>query len=346
MALEALAQQHLANIQHQGVQWFTDSQVAVALLKGLKGAGESLQEVKAIYSILMAHDMEMDWQWLPRTDQIMELADAFSKETDAGDIILSPSTVKYICAHPLTGGGGRKWGEPSLDVFGGTAPDAYQADIFYTKYACPGTSGINAFGRPWNVPNSKGWQLAWGFPPPSALVAQAIAYLRDRPCHAILISPAVVRPWSALLQELRILDTLPSPFRDNLFRVGSRAPVDWLRSKPQWWLRAYRIGPPATSKIKEYANLQPGLRILDLCGGVGTALLAALQAGLQIQRYCLVEISATARSMALHMRKQLLQQYPGQLSQEALTLALAGKVMIPLARGSAPGGSEGAVKFC
>ena len=47
-------------------------ETAVALLRGLKGSGECLQEVRAIYSMLMAHDLEVDWQWLRRSHQIPE----------------------------------------------------------------------------------------------------------------------------------------------------------------------------------------------------------------------------------------------------------------------------------
>lgn len=57
--------------------------------------------------------------------------------------------------------------------------------------------------------------------------------------------------------ELPLVDTLP--FRDNMFRVGSRALVDWLASKPQWWLQAYRISPSTTVTISESATQQPGL---------------------------------------------------------------------------------------
>ncbi|KAK9818641.1 hypothetical protein WJX74_007278 [Apatococcus lobatus] len=119
-----------------------------------------------------------------------------------------------------------------------------------------------------------------------------------------------------LLRELPIVDSFPLPFKDSLFHVGSRAPAEWHASKPKWWLYAYRISP--TRAGQGIARAQPGLRIPDLCGGVGTALVAAVQAGKRVDQYCLVEISPVARSMAQHIREQLRQQYPLQLSPAAI----------------------------
>lgn len=49
LALSALAEQHPHLLRQAMVQWFSDSQAGVALLKGMKGDGQLLEEVRQVY---------------------------------------------------------------------------------------------------------------------------------------------------------------------------------------------------------------------------------------------------------------------------------------------------------
>ena len=61
-----------------------------------------------------------------------------------------------------------------------------------------------------------------------------------------------------------------------------------------------------------------GWRVLDLCGGLSTVLLALIQSGRRVSRYTLVEIDHEARWMGDNIIRRLLRSFRGLVSQEAV----------------------------
>ena len=78
-----------------------------------------------------------------------------------------------------------------------------------------------------------------------------------------------------------------------------------------------RAEPCSSLSVASDVHIHIGRR---LYGGIGTALLAALQSGMQVARPCLVEVSPMAGNMAHHMREQVKQRFPAQLASAALSM--------------------------
>ncbi|KAK9819353.1 hypothetical protein WJX74_009588 [Apatococcus lobatus] len=270
IALEALIQQHLTHMQHGGLQWFTDSQVAVALLKGLKGSGECLQEVKAIYSMLMTHDMEVDWQWLPRSHQIMELADAYSKEIDAGDIIMSPTAVKFICLSPLAGSSKVTWGNLNLPT---PDPSAMLGAILPTGRRPMLASYTDK--APMALFNQQG-QVMLKFP---TVMASANSH-SERSGHAFVWDEATGRPSLPSIAEFQLLmglspGALEAPGKDHMLLSLTRtcASQEWPRLR-KWsgvtltkvpgissmagWRRGLSAAPDSSKGARGWAHAAVG----------------------------------------------------------------------------------------
>lgn len=75
--------------------------------------------------------------------------------------------------------------------------------------------------------------------------------------------------------------------------------------------------------LEEHQQQQStGVTIVDICGGVATGLLAALRAGLVVDRYYLVENDPSVRAMASAHMERLLLRYPSQLSRVTVDNAL------------------------
>lgn len=190
-------------------------------------------------------DIDFDFQWLPRSHPVMQLADYMSKQEDTAAFIITRATLRHI-RQRIVAGKTVTWGSPTLDVFGGGAQDEHAAPLYYTEICQPGSAGTNAFMHPWTR-SDKAYQLAWVFPP-FGQVAQALRYLAgQQPCHAILILPEGQRAWSPLLQQLPIVDDMRLGHK-NVYRMGIRAPAGWKQpaQMPQRSLHAYRVWPAAS----------------------------------------------------------------------------------------------------
>jgi hypothetical protein len=66
------------------------------------------------------------------------------------------------------------------------------------------------------------------------------------------------------------------------------------------------------------AALQDGIVLLELCGGMSAGLEATLRAGFVVQQYLYCDTDPKAQAVAAHRVWQLQQQYPAQLSAQAL----------------------------
>ena len=80
MALQVLKDSKPDSIRHSSIQWYTDSQAGAALLSAMKGDAQCLEEVKAVYAIPLELELDLVWQWRPRTHELLVVADAHSKD--------------------------------------------------------------------------------------------------------------------------------------------------------------------------------------------------------------------------------------------------------------------------
>ena len=248
LALQVLRDSKPDSIRHSSIQWYTDSQAGAALLSAMKGDAQCLEEVKRVYAIAMELDLDLVWQWRPRTHELLVVADAYSKEEDTADINFLPAAASALqrrnLRHPRSGSI-RKWGSPTLDVFAGPTGHEHVADAFYTKYHAPGSAGVNAWFQPWDTRTGQR-QLAWVFPPATD-AARAIDRLLTQPCHAILILPDGLHSWSWRMRQLPVVAEAALELADT--QPGPRASLGMQQGQWKLRLRAWRIWPGAERRL-------------------------------------------------------------------------------------------------
>ena len=249
LAVQALAATRANQLQHTTVQWFSDSQPGVLLLRAMKGAPDCLQEVRLIYQMAMQLDMDFSWDWRPREDPVLFRADEYSKDDDFGDVNVQPAASRRLqrlqMRHPASGEI-RRWGKPTLDVFAGPTEQEHVVGTYYTRHHCPGTAGVDAMYQAWSMPG-RGAQLAWVFPPAN-LVAAVLDRLLAQPIHAVLVlSSGRHHPWASLLHALERHVVAEARLWPEDTAHGGRAPVS-MRREWKASMRAYRLWPQAALK--------------------------------------------------------------------------------------------------
>ncbi len=107
LALETLAAERADLMRHSTVQWFSDSQAGVALLRAMKGDVECLREIRRIYRLAMELDLDFSWEWKPRDHPMLKMADEYSKDEDVGDVNVTAEAQHRLqqmrMHHPRTG---------------------------------------------------------------------------------------------------------------------------------------------------------------------------------------------------------------------------------------------------
>ena len=88
--LKALIRHFPQHVQHTRLQWLSDSQSGVANLTRMRGGTyDLLQAVRHVCRLAVEHGIDIDWQWRPRSDPALALADYYSKEVDTGQLSAS-----------------------------------------------------------------------------------------------------------------------------------------------------------------------------------------------------------------------------------------------------------------
>ena len=115
------------------------------------------------------NEVNLKCQWVPRGNNVQ--ADFLSRCTDSDDWSVEPFVFYEL---------ERMWGPHTCDRFA----CSYNAkcEMFYSKYWCPGTSGVDAFNFPWLGENN------WLVPPPR-LIPYCISKVKNEKCKATLVVP-------------------------------------------------------------------------------------------------------------------------------------------------------------
>jgi hypothetical protein len=58
------------------------------------------------------------------------------------------------------------------------------------------------------------------------------------------------------------------------------------------------LGPPLDSSTIHYRPLEDGIILLELFGGIGSGLVAVLQARLKVKRYIYIDVDEAAKQVA------------------------------------------------
>jgi site-specific DNA-cytosine methylase len=78
------------------------------------------------------------------------------------------------------------------------------------------------------------------------------------------------------------------------------------------------LGPPLDSSTIHWRPPEDGIVFLELFGGIGSSLVAVLQAGLKVKRYIYIDVDEAARQVAKRHSRRLRTQFPELLATSAI----------------------------
>ncbi len=219
-----------------------DCQPSIQGFLKMGGTPDVFPEIKRLCLFAAHHDVHVDFIWKPRESPEMLIADGLSREEDSSEIFVTRKTFHRIVFHRQ---GVVHGGMPTLDVFAGAAIGQHKAARFYTKYCSPASVGISAMHCDWAADAAvHGHSLLWVFPP-FHLIGAVISKLLHEQVNAILIVPHFLRYWSAMIQQLPVVDIVQLHYHAGLYEMGSRAPKNMQRrNKPRISLTAYLVQFP------------------------------------------------------------------------------------------------------
>lgn len=235
--MTALAiQRFLPRLKHARLHVVNDNKGSMANFLNMRGTTfETFLPVKATYELALSQDVEISFEWRPRTDAEVQLADDLSKQVDWSDFALTSGPTRSISARPLPEPiaarlGRFSWGIPTLDALADRSNT--KAAKFFSKRDCPGSAGTDGYAQRWPVHVAGRRQLVWLFPGPVSNAANAIRKLQEERCDAVLIVPSRSRQsWVGSLHHLPIVDEIHLGYRRGLYEPGAAAPAA-LRSRP------------------------------------------------------------------------------------------------------------------
>ncbi|KAK5969031.1 Ribonuclease HI [Trichostrongylus colubriformis] len=126
----------------------TDSLSSVAMYKKGSLALHLHQMAQRIWDLEQNHNIHISMKWIPRGGNCE--ADLASRLIDYDDWRIADHIFRALI---------NKWGQPNYDMFANDRNT--RCDIFFSRYQCPGSSGVDAFAQvePWQ----RG--LLWLVPP-------------------------------------------------------------------------------------------------------------------------------------------------------------------------------------
>jgi hypothetical protein len=78
------------------------------------------------------------------------------------------------------------------------------------------------------------------------------------------------------------------------------------------------LGPLLDNSTIYWKPLEDGIMLLELFGGIGSGLVAVLQAGVKVKRYIYVDVDEAARQVAKQHSRRLRTQFPELLATSAI----------------------------
>ncbi|CAI7874661.1 unnamed protein product [Closterium sp. NIES-54] len=124
-------------------------------------------------------------------------------------------------------------------------------------------------------------------------------------------------------------------YRSEFWEEGkelSELPVRFIKTEPKKAWRAGGMGRGGSKSGGKIMEIQPGasldqysVTLVELFGGLGAGLAAALEAGLRVKKWIYVEVDPEVRRMAWKHAQILQQRYPAQLRKDVVKEAMQNK---------------------
>jgi hypothetical protein len=143
---------------------YCDNMGAVSNLNSMNGKPHTFAEIRELLELTSAHDLLVRAQWLPRTDALIQTADALSRVEDYSDYALNKQLFQRVCKFRDRAGG--FWGFPTGDCSAGTSPEFHKSVAFFTKHPAPEGKGADGLFCEWRLldPPRTSHPLAVGVP--------------------------------------------------------------------------------------------------------------------------------------------------------------------------------------
>ncbi len=193
------------------------------LHKGSSCAPACHSVAKAIFWFCIQHDISLQPTWVPR--DLNQAADYYSKLRDSGDVQLNPALFRRL---------NHMWGRFTIDLF--ASPRTTQLRSFYSRFANPTCTGINAFAHTWGTE-----QLSWAYPP-YKLVGRVLQHAQH--CHASLCLIVPLWPSAAWWHSLVLQHngcTHFRPFVRGLVVFEPTRDIFTNAPAPAWRMLALRV---------------------------------------------------------------------------------------------------------
>ena len=202
--------------------------LCVTYRAGISVSGSScsytLAAIREVYQLAFTMNVQLSAQWLSRSTDVIQRADALSRIEDRSDFDVAKSLFVKICR--FRDACNRYWGFPTGDPFAGTAPEFHKAPHFFTQYPAPQGLGADALIMPWSLldPAERTVPLLWVFPPRDLVQAtiQKIALERR---SAILLVHSWPQAWDVWLTHLPVVARREVGPMPGMFLTGSRFPA-------------------------------------------------------------------------------------------------------------------------
>lgn len=156
-------------LSHNRMKWFTDNQTVCGIVS--KGSMKrDLQDIAMqIFNFASTHCIHLEIEWVPRGDNCR--ADYMSKVIEVDDWSIGNNILELINA---------RWGQLDIDYF--ASEHNAKLPVFYSRFWCYKTSGVDAF--------TVDWRESFGlYVPPVMLVARVLKKLMACKAKGVLVVP-------------------------------------------------------------------------------------------------------------------------------------------------------------
>lgn len=183
--------------------------------------------VKRIHETAKTANVELQFEWHPRSTPNQAHADALSKLADNSQWALNPAVFTlHIAAHPLV----MARGGITIDLFADNTNA--KAPRFIARFWCPGCESVNSLGRPsWAlIPGTTKRELCYingDFSRMGDILAKVI---RDK-ADCVIVYPDWPRYWQVMWQQMPVKDCFTLPKSHDLCTAGPRVDKSKARGK-------------------------------------------------------------------------------------------------------------------
>ena len=233
---KVLLQQAPELLQHKRLVYETDNQTGFYSIMGMKGNPSTFPVVKELRLLCAQWDIEVEVVWKPREDDHQQIADFWSKVQDNSEWSLHPEVYDKVIQHPILRGS-----KPTIDIFASHTTTKVQ-EAFYCKYACPGTSGVDAFAQPWVAHRDSSRRHLAYINGPFDRMGAIVRKIKDEKVDCVLIGPVWPRHWVAMLQAMPVRAVQQLSGRADLCLPGPHVPIHKRVPKhPRYKMQAWYI---------------------------------------------------------------------------------------------------------